>query len=344
MMELARPIIAIVGPTGVGKSTIAQSLAQQQGTSVLSADSMQVYKGMDIGTAKVMSCEQVVPHFGIDLVEPSHSYSAAEYQKYARMIIEREAADSGGVTPIVCGGTGLYLRAALDDFVFPEQAENADHDGSQFTETRQRYEDQYAQMIKDCGGAENPDSKIQAAMKMHDLLAQCDKEAADHIHPNNVRRVIRALELHGSGQSYADIKQAFKERRSYYPAVWIGIDCERDLLYQRIEHRVDDMMQHGLLQEVDTLLQAGYRDASTAQQAIGYKELVPVLEGSADMADAVAAIKQATRRYAKRQLSWFRGDPRVQWIRNDDVFTAEVVEHALKIAADYNCANRKEGE
>ncbi|MCL2403307.1 MAG: tRNA (adenosine(37)-N6)-dimethylallyltransferase MiaA [Coriobacteriia bacterium] len=316
-----RAIIAIVGPTGVGKSNVAQELALHLGADVLSADSMQIYQGMDIGTAKVPQAKRLVLHFGLDLVKPSSSYSAAEYQSYGRSVIEESVSVRNGQPPIICGGTGLYLRALLDDFDFAglDEEEQQKH-----ARLRQEYE----HLLEEIG-----------AQRLHDLLVTRDSRAAREIHPNNARRTIRALELWEAGDSYADIKQEFKKRNSYYPTLWIGLNCERELLYQRINQRVDDMMQQGLLQEVDRLLQEGYRDALTAQQAIGYKELVPVLEGSEDLETAVAAIKQATRRYAKRQLSWFRGDPRIQWIENDNMTTPEVLEQIQGLVEDYNGKN-----
>ncbi|MCL2680761.1 MAG: tRNA (adenosine(37)-N6)-dimethylallyltransferase MiaA, partial [Coriobacteriia bacterium] len=282
--------------------------------------------GMDIGTAKITAEQQLVPHFGIDLLDPSHSYSAAEYQDYARTVIQEQAAANRGVPPVVCGGTGLYLRAALDDFSFPQQetetqqsADNQQLDTANggVTPLRQHYEDMYAQLQQQSASDNSESRKQEAAHKLHDLLAQRDPASAEVIHPHNVRRTIRALELQQQGLCYSDIKQAFKTRRSYLPTQWIGIDCDRELLYQRIDQRVDKMMQDGLLAEVEHLLAAGYEQALTATQAIGYKELVPVVQGSADQDIAVAAIKQATRRYAKRQLSWFRCDPRISWLRYD---------------------------
>jgi len=306
-------VIALVGPTGIGKSHIAQGLAQHQGVGVLSADSMQVYQGMDIGTAKLPRDEWLVPHFGIDLVKPSAAYSAAEYQVYARNVIELEAGNQTGKAPIVCGGTGLYLRAALDDFDFVSHGVETEES----LDLRQKYE-----LLHEKIGTQ----------KLHKLLAQHDPRAAAEIHPNNVRRVIRALELWEMGKSYADIKQAFKKRNSYYSTVWIGLNCERELLYQRINQRVDAMMEQGLLEEVDTLLQAGYREALTAQQAIGYKELVPVLEGQLAIECAVDAIKQASRRYAKRQLSWFRSDARIQWVSTDERTDAEILQLVIELS------------
>jgi len=307
------PIVAIVGPTGAGKSELAQKVAQSLEAAVLSADSMQIYQGMDIGTAKLPLEERVVPHFGIDLVAPTQSYSAADYQAYARNIIEAQTAASSGTPPVVCGGTGLYLRAALDDFDLSSLSEEQ---RQQQTATRQHYEELHRKL-----GAE----------ELHALLNKEDPEAARQIHPNNVRRVIRAFEMRAAGDSYADVKQAFKTRTSHYSTLWIGLDCDRELLYQRINARVDAMMAAGLLDEVAALLTRGYREALTASAAIGYKELVPVLEDGADLDTAVEEIKQATRRYAKRQLTWFRGDDRVCWIDVGRDSADEITQHILQL-------------
>ena len=318
----------------MGKTELAQELALRLGQKhacqigVLSADSMQVYTGMDIGTAKLPESVRKVPHFGLDLVEPSSAYSAAQYQGYGRDIIEQEAGLCGGMPPVVCGGTGLYLRALLDDFDFADSDEDKQQ---QQMEIRQKYE----QLHEEIGTEE-----------LHSLLSSRDSEAAREVHPNNVRRVIRALELWETGESYADVKQAFKTRISYYPTIWIGLNCEREVLYDRINRRVDIMIEQGLLQEVEQLLYQGYRDALTAQQAIGYKELVPVLEGGLEGADsldsALDAIKQASRRYAKRQLSWFRGDPRIEWIANDNMSTSQVTEQAFDLIEKYNMKQKKD--
>lgn len=308
----------------MGKTEVAQELALQLGQKqarqigVLSADSMQVYAGMDIGTAKLPEEARKVPHFGLDLVDPASAYSAAQYQSYGRNVIEKQAALSSGTPPIVCGGTGLYLRALLDDFDF------ADFDAETLQEQAE-LRDKYEALAEELG-----------AQKLHVLLTSKDPRAAKEIHPNNARRTIRALELWEEGQSYADIKQAFKVRNSYYPTIWIGLNCERELLYDRINKRVDTMIEQGLLQEVEGLLQQGYRKALTAQQAIGYKELVPVLEETESLDSAISAIQQASRRYAKRQLSWFRGDERIKWIANDDMTTSQVLEQIFTLIEPYN--------
>jgi tRNA dimethylallyltransferase len=298
-------VLAVVGPTVVGKTALAEELAVHLGGEIISADSMQVYRGMDIGTAKQPAEARRVAYHCLDLVEPGEPFSAALYQHAARAAIAD--CHSRGVLPVVCGGTGLYVRAALDVMEFPagEQAENA---------SRSAYE---------AFAAENGPETLLA------MLASRDPASAALLHPNNVRRVVRALEMHDEGVSYAEQVAGFSARRSVFDTRFIGLDMRREALYQRIDARVEDMLSHGLLGEVESLLEAGLRQALTAAQAIGYKELVPVVDGEADLQDAVAAIKQASRRYAKRQLTWFRADPRVRWIDVTELSLTQAAEAAL---------------
>lgn len=282
--------MAIVGPTGVGKTDLAEELAASLGGEIISADAMQVYRGMDIGTAKPPPAARRALYHCLDLVDPGEPYSAALFQRDARRAIEECMAK--GVTPIVCGGTGLYVRAALDDFEFPA--------GDQVDNPHRAH---YEHLADERG-----------AVALHRILAERDPESAALVHPNNVRRVIRALELADEGVSYAAQSAGFATRRSVYDTRWIGLDTDRGELYRRIDARVDAMIEAGLLAEVERLLLGGFRDALTAAQAIGYKEFVPVLEGAVELSIAVDAVKTATRRYAKRQLTWFRADPRVTWI------------------------------
>jgi tRNA dimethylallyltransferase len=303
--ELTPRVLAIVGPTASGKTALAEELAVRLDGEIISADSMQVYRGMDIGTAKPAATHRRVPCWCLDLVNVGEPFSAALYQRDARRAIADIA--RRGRLPIVAGGTGLYVRAALDDMEFPagEQADNA---------ARQAYEAYAAQH-----GAEG----------LHALLAKRDPASADVIHPNNVRRVVRALEMNDAGECYARQAAGFSARRSIYDTRFIGLEVDREQLAERIDARVDLMMERGLLGEVKRLLDAGFRDALTASQAIGYKEFVPVLERGADLGEAVAAVKQATRRYAKRQLTWFRADPRVRWIDVTTLSTADAANEAL---------------
>jgi len=309
--ELLRPdkaptVIAVVGPTAVGKSTLAEALAVELGGEIVSADAMQVYRGMDIGTAKPSAGERTVPYHCIDLVDPGEAYSAARFQHDARAAIAGIA--ERGHVPILCGGTGLYVRAALDDWSFPE--------GEALTPGRARLE----ALATEIG----PDA-------LHALLAEHDSEAAVRIHPNNVRRVVRALEMLESGTSYAQQATRFAERKSVYDTVMLGLTMDRDRLYARIEERVDAMLAAGLLDEVRGLLTSGFRGALTAAQAIGYKELVPVIEHGTDLSDAVASIEQATRRYAKRQMTWFRADPRIRWLDVTDLSPKEARSAAIRL-------------
>jgi tRNA dimethylallyltransferase len=299
-----RPVIAVVGPTAVGKSAVAEGLARLFDGEIVSADSMQVYRGMDIGTAKQPAAECGVPYHCVDLVDPGAPYSAALYQRHARAAFADIRAR--GLSPVLVGGTGLYVRAALDEMEFPM--------GEYVSPVRTAIEE-----MADALGREG----------LHRLLAERDPASAALIHPNNVRRVVRALELlETGGPTYAEQAAHFTERRAAVPAILIGLTMMRSVLYARIGARVDAMIAAGLLDEVAGLLEAGYRDALTAAQAIGYKELLPVLEGGADLGEAVEAIKQATRRYAKRQLTWFRADPRVSWIDVTELSPADAVSAA----------------
>ncbi len=299
-------VIAIVGPTAVGKSAVGDAVAHALGGEIVSADSMQIYRSMDIGTAKTPAEQRSVPYHCLDLMEPGTPYSAALYQRDARAAIDVIAGRHK--VPVMVGGTGLYVRAALDDMRFPS--------GDLATPVRRHYEE----LATDLGAA-----------ALHELLAERDPVSAGLIHPNNVRRVVRALEMADEGTSYAEQAAGFSERTTVYPTVLIGLTMERSALYARIEARIDAMLQQGLLAEIRGLLAEGYRDAMTAAQAIGYKEIVPVLEQGADLAEAVLAIKQATRRYAKRQLSWFRSDPRVVWLDVTELSPEQATARVLEL-------------
>lgn len=287
--------IAVVGCTATGKSDLAERIALLVDGEIVSADSMQVYRGMDIGTAKVPLDERRVPYHCIDLVEPGEPYSAARFQADARAAI-REIERRGKV-PVICGGTGLYVRAALDAMEFPA----GEQEGN---EVRDRY-----RAIADEVGPEG----------LHRMLSERDPQSAQLIHPNNVRRVIRAFELlEEGGTTYAEQHAGLSSLAEFIPALYIGLDVERTALVSQIEKRVDLMVRNGLADEIEGLLAKGLRGALTAPQAIGYKELVVPVEqglGPGDEAfDAgVSDIKTATRRYAKRQRTWFKKDVRIAW-------------------------------
>ena len=286
------PVIAVVGPTASGKSAVADLVAEALGSEVVSADAMQVYRGMDIGTAKTPVSERRVPLHLVDVADPTEPYSAALYQRDSRRAIDRLRAE--GRVPVLCGGTGLYVRAALDEMEFPR----GEVDGA----ARQRYQD--------LAGKLGPEG-------VHALLAERDPESAALIHPHNVRRVVRALEMLDEGVSYARQSAGFSEPREHYPSLQFALTMDRARLYARIDARVDAMMRAGLLDEVRGLMDAGAADALTSRQAIGYKELIDAFEGRCTIGEAVDLIKLRSRRYAKRQLSWFRRDPRITWLDMD---------------------------
>lgn len=298
-------VLAVVGPTAVGKSAVADEVACRLGTSVISADAMQVYRGMDIGTAKTSEAERRAPLLLVDVVEPRESYSAALYQRDARAAID--ALLERGETPVLCGGTGLYVRAALDEMAFPA----GDVEGA----ARGRYQE----LAEELGPA-----------GLHELLARRDAASAEAIHPNNVRRVVRALEMLDEGKSYAEQKVGFSTPVAHYPYRLFALTRDRDRLYRRIDARVDAMMAAGLLDEVRGLVAEGAGEAITSRQAIGYKEIMDALVGSCSLDEAVEAIKQRSRRYAKRQLSWWRRDSRTIWLDMDELGVAGAADAILE--------------
>jgi tRNA dimethylallyltransferase len=303
---LPGPVIAVVGPTGVGKTAVGEAVALDVDGEIVSADSMQVYRGMDVGTAKPPASERLVPHHCLDMVDPGVTYSAALYQVDAR-----DAVDGilrRGKVPVVVGGTGLYVRAALDAMDFPP-----------------------SEPATGIRAVLESDVETLGPAAMHARLAETDPASAALIHPHNVRRTVRALEMAAQGVSYAAQHAGFSDRRGVYDTTFVGLTMERTSLYARIDERVDGMLEAGLVDEVRRLLSAGYREALTAAQAIGYKEIVPVIEGSTDLASASEHIKRATRRYAKRQLTWFRADPRVRWLDVTGLSTAEAATAAMRL-------------
>lgn len=293
--------IAIVGPTAVGKSDVADRLAARLSSEVLSCDAMQIYRGMDIGTAKMMPEECSAPLRLVDIVDPGVAYSAVLYQSDARAHVERLLGEQR--LPVFCGGTGLYLKAALDEMDFPS--------GELEDERRVGYQELAERIGEEA---------------LHALLAERDPESAAVIHPHNVRRVIRALEMHDDGVSYAQQKSKFSVPRERYHALWFGLTRSREALYERINLRVDLMFEQGLVDEVRGLMDQGLGDALTSMQAIGYKEIIDALRGAITMEEARELIKMRSRRYAKRQLSWFKRDDRIVWFDMDEFTIGEVVD------------------
>lgn len=306
-----KPVICVVGPTASGKSSLAQAIAAHIGGEVVSADSMQIYRGMDIGTGKVPLAEREVAHHGLDLVDPGEPFSAALFQEYARACFED--IDARGKRSVLCGGTGFYVRAAIDDYEFPkgEQVDNP---------IRERY----------LAVAEQ-----EGAHALWLMLEEVDPESAGIIPENDVKRVVRAFELLDEGESYAEQKRKLATIPQLLPACFIGLSVDPDVLRARIDERVDEMVRSGLVEEVESLIAAGFREGVTAPQAIGYKEIVKALDGEATLSEAVNEIKVATHRYAKRQRTWFRKDKRIRWIDADSRRQEELLADALAIIEDH---------
>lgn len=307
------PLLVIVGPTAVGKTALALRLAETLAGEIISADSMQIYQGMDIGTAKPSAEEQQrVRHHLIDIISPAETFNVQDWVKLAEKAIEDITAR--GKTPIVAGGTGLYVNALLDGFLFP--------DTSADPELRKKLE---------ARGERDPAS-------LHAELAQVDPAAAARLHPNDLRRVIRALEVYYRTGSPISVlqKKAQRAHRPYDP-LYIGLTRDRADLYARINLRVDEMLQQGLLEEVKELKER-FLDASrqnraelTALQALGYKEILWALEGQKSLEEAVEILKRDTRRYAKRQLSWFRRDKRIKWFNLTHMSEREVHDRVVQL-------------
>lgn len=302
-------VIVVVGPTASGKSSLAIKLAQRLNGEIVSADSMQVYRGMDIGSAKAPENERIVEHWGLDLLEPGEPFSAALFQEYARSAFKDIF--NRGKTPILCGGTGFYVRAAIDDYDFPK----GDQIGNDVRDKWMDFADKY--------GAE----------ALWNALAKIDPNSAQLIAVNDIKRIVRAFELLEDGKTYAQQKEALYSIPELIPSIWIGLEVDPQLLKTRINTRVDKMIELGLVAEVESLLDSGFREAITASQAIGYKEIVAALDGKCSMDDAIEQIKTSTRRYAKRQRTWFRKEKRIHWIdaNNPD---SDFVEAALKVIAE----------
>lgn len=297
-------VLAIVGPTASGKSALADKVAAQLHTSEISIDAMQVYRGMDIGTAKTPVAERVCPLLMVDMADIVDNYSVQLFQTQAREYIDKLQADDQ--LPVLCGGTGLYLDAVIDDMRFPK--------GQTDSAARKKYE----------ALAEKEDVEA-----LYTLLQERDPDSADIIHPHNIRRVIRALEMLDEGKSYATQHKGLYKRASWYQAQIYGIAMERERLYRRIDTRVDAMFDEGLVKEVKGLMDQGLASALTALQAIGYKEIVSALNGEITLDEARELIKKNTRHLAKRQLSWFHRDPRVNWLDLDKMTSDEAAEQII---------------
>ncbi|MDA1621668.1 tRNA (adenosine(37)-N6)-dimethylallyltransferase MiaA [Bacillus cereus group sp. LD113LC] len=289
MGEVQREKVAvIIGPTAVGKTKLSIDLAKALNGEIISGDSMQIYRTMDIGTAKVTKEEMDgIPHYMVDIKNPEESFSVAEFQERVRKHI-REITERGKL-PIIVGGTGLYIQSVLFDYQFTDDAGDA------------IYREQMEKLALERG-----------VEYVHKKLQEVDPESAERIHANNVRRVIRALEIfHTTGEKMSDQLEK-QENELLYDVSLIGLTMDREMLYDRINLRVDIMMDQGLLEEVEGLYNRGIRDCQSIQ-AIGYKEIYDYFEDRVSLEEAVSQLKTNSRRYAKRQLTWFRNKMDVTW-------------------------------
>ena len=301
-------ILCLLGPTAVGKTEIAIQLAQRLNAEIVSVDSRQIYRQMDIGTAKPTPEEQrTARHHLIDCVDISQPFSVADYQSLADTAITDIQNRDKPV--LLVGGAGLYFRAIVDGLFEGPGADSA---------LRKRLESEAAQFGVDV---------------LHKRLQTCDPESAERIHPNNVVRVIRALEVYElTGTPMSELQQQWHPEKQRYPFIAFGLTMPRALLYRRIEQRVDVMLANGLIAEVESLLAAGYARDSIALQSFGYRELIAYLDGDCTYLEAISQLKQNTRRFAKRQLTWFRKDTRIEWLDRES--TSDIVGVILEKIGD----------
>ncbi|MCG3773268.1 MAG: tRNA dimethylallyltransferase [Nitrospira sp.] len=287
---LAKPVVVIVGPTAVGKSRIAVEVAKAFETEVLTADSRQVYRGMDVGTDKPASEErQAVPHRLIDLVDPDESFNAGLYRRQAIGEIERLYRDCR--LPLVVGGTGLYVRTLLKGLCDAPQA-----DPIMRKALRQEAEDQ-------------------GYDRLYARLVDVDPVIAARLHPRDESKVIRALEVYQlSGRRMSEFQQEHGFAERPFVTLMIGLNRDRDVLYRRIEGRIDWQLAHGLIEETKQLLAQGYRRDSAAMKGLGYRQVAEHLAGEYDAAEMVRRFKRDTRHFSKRQMTWFRKEPGIQWL------------------------------
>ena len=287
------PVVVLAGPTASGKTALALQLAESLGGEIVNADSMQVYRRLDVGTAKPSAEERArVPHHLLDVVEPDEQYSAGRYAHEARAAVA--AISSRGRVPFVVGGTGLYIRAFIEGLPAPVGRDE---------EIRARLESEHAEAVR----AGNP-------LLLHRRLAQLDPAAGRHIHPNDLRRTMRALELHAlTGKLPSEVRSEHKPDRPYR-VLFLVLDPGRDALVRHIDMRCSQMLERGLLQEVRDLRELGYGPQLPSMQAIGYRHMEPVIRGHETLVNVLAQMQHDTRQFARRQRTWFRAVAEAEWV------------------------------
>ena len=290
-----KPLIILTGPTAVGKTKASIGLAKAIGGEIISADSMQIYKYMDIGSAKIRPEEmQGVPHYLIDELDPADEFHVVRFQQMAKEAMAKIYAS--GHIPIVVGGTGFYIQALLNDIDFTDN----DNDTS-FRAELETF------------------AKEHGAEALHERLREVDPESADAIHANNIKRVIRALEFYKkTGTKISEHNEQERQKESPYQFVYFVLNDDRENLYKRIDMRVDQMIEEGLVKEVQALKERGYNRNMVSMQGLGYKEILEYLDGECTLSEAVYKIKRDTRHFAKRQITWFKREGHVTWINKKD--------------------------
>ena len=305
------PLIILTGPTAVGKTDLSIKLSKSLNAEIISADSMQIYKYMDIGSAKVTKEEMDgVVHYMIDEVTPDVPFSVSEFQMRSEKYIEE--INKKGKNVLITGGTGLYLNSLIYNMDFAKSNAN--------NEIREKLEQELAENGIDY---------------MHEKLRGFDEEAANRIHKNNTKRVIRAIEVCMSGQKMNDFSKDLRYNEKYKPII-IVLNRDREVLYQRINKRVDIMLENGLLDEVKELLKMGYTKDMISMQGIGYKEMIKYLDGEYTYDEAIEIIKRDSRRYAKRQLTWFKRYQDAKWFDLDkyqdiEILKEDIINHIEKL-------------
>ncbi|NLK42886.1 MAG: tRNA (adenosine(37)-N6)-dimethylallyltransferase MiaA [Tissierellia bacterium] len=310
-------LLIIIGPTAIGKTSVSIGLAKKLNGEIISADSMQIYKYMDIGTAKVTPEEmEGIPHYLIDIVYPDEEYTVADYKMNAEELITD--INNRNRLPIVVGGTGLYINSLVYDLNFTQVPPNED--------IRNRLEN-----LANKFGNEH----------IHKMLEEVDKESFNRINVMDRKRIIRALEIYEvTGKPMSKQSNNFRKPIDKYNLQMIGLNMDREKLYERINLRVEKMIEAGLIEEVSNLLRMGYHKNLVSMQGIGYKEIIRYLEGETSLDESIELIKRGSRNYAKRQLTWFKRDNRIEWI-NVDEFSK--MDQLIMYIVDYSENIRRRG-
>lgn len=290
-------LVIITGPTGIGKTELSLELAKKYKGEIISSDSMQIYKKLNIGTAKIDLNKTSIPHHMIDIIEPSDNFTVADFKNSTKKIIT-DINNRGGL-PFLVGGTGLYINSLVYNLDFTE------------TEPDYEYRDELREILEEEGSE-----------FLYEKLQDQDRDMAEKIHKNNGQRIIRALEILKSGNKKGD---NFRQENKDYNLIYIGLNMDRAKLYEKINQRVDKMIDLGLVDEVKNLLDEGLDKNSQSLKAIGYKEVISYLDSEIDFAEMVDLIKKNSRHYAKRQLTWFRRDKRIKWFdRESDTILSDI--------------------